>query len=132
MEEINMRIASQNSAEFSSQQSVTSKKSASEANVKIETATKATVVESNSIQVTDADKDSVKEKLTAAVETLNEVLETTNKASKFVLHEGLNKYFVQLVDSKTEEVIKEIPPQKLLDAFYEMQKMAGMIVDEKI
>ena len=127
-----MRIASQNSAEFSSQQSVTSKKSASEANVKIETATKATVVESNSIQVTDADKDSVKEKLTAAVETLNEVLETTNKASKFVLHEGLNKYFVQLVDSKTEEVIKEIPPQKLLDAFYEMQKMAGMIVDEKI
>lgn len=130
-----MRIASQNSADLTSQKNITPQKIASEAtaaDVKTETATKETIVESKSIQVTDAEKENVKEKLTAAVDTMNEVLETTNKASKFVLHEGLNKYFVRLVDSKTEEVIKEIPPQKLLDAFYEMQKMAGMIVDEKI
>lgn len=73
-----------------------------------------------------------KEDLTQAVETMNELLETTQKASKFVFHEGLDKYYVKLVDSKTEEVIKEIPPERLLDAFYEMQKLAGMIVDEKI
>jgi flagellar protein FlaG len=29
-------------------------------------------------------------------------------------------------------VIREIPPKKLLDAFYSMQKFLGMIVDEKI
>ena len=40
--------------------------------------------------------------------------------------------FLQLVDTQTEEVVKEIPPKKLLDAFYEMQKLLGMIVDEKI
>lgn len=130
-----MRIASQQSADLTNQKNITPQKIASEAtatNVKPETAAKETIVEPKSIQITDTDKENVKEKLTAAVETMNEVLETTNKASKFVLHEGLNKYFVRLVDSKTEEVIKEIPPQKLLDAFYEMQKMAGMIVDEKI
>jgi flagellar protein FlaG len=55
-----------------------------------------------------------------------------NHDSKFVMHEGLDRYYVQVVDSKTKEVIREVPPRKLLDAFYTMQKVLGMIVDEKI
>lgn len=86
----------------------------------------------NTSQETFTDKEALKEKLLPAIDTMNELLESTEKTSKFVLHEGLEKYYVRLVDAKTEEVIKEIPPQRLLDAFYEMQKMAGMIVDEKI
>ncbi|MFF5996796.1 flagellar protein FlaG [Lysinibacillus sp. KU-BSD001] len=77
-------------------------------------------------------KEYTKEQLENAVESINEFLQTEQKDSKFVFHEGLNRYFVRLVDSKTEEVIKEIPPERLLNAFYEMQKLVGMIVDEKI
>lgn len=73
-----------------------------------------------------------KEKLQQAVETVNEFLQINHSSSKFVLHDGLERYFVQVVDAKTAEVVKEIPPKKLLDAFYEMQKLLGMIVDEKI
>lgn len=73
-----------------------------------------------------------KEKLQQAVESLNKFIGTDHTASKFVFHEGLDRYFVQVVDSDTEEVVKEIPPRKLLDAFYEMQKLVGMIVDKKI
>lgn len=73
-----------------------------------------------------------KEKLQNVVDTVNEFLQTNHNASKFVLHDGLDRYFVQVVDIQTEEVVKEIPPKKLLDAFYEMQKLLGMIVDEKI
>ncbi|MEG0260041.1 MAG: flagellar protein FlaG [Lysinibacillus sp.] len=73
-----------------------------------------------------------KEKLQQAVDTVNEFLQVNHSSSKFVFHEGLDKYFVQVVNAQTEEVIKEIPPRKLLDAFYEMQKLLGMIVDEKI
>lgn len=73
-----------------------------------------------------------KEKLSQAVDSLNEFLDISYKSSKFILHEGLDRYYIQLVDKETEEVIKEIPPKKLLDAFYEMQKLVGMIVDEKI
>lgn len=72
------------------------------------------------------------EKLQQAVDTVNEFLQVNHSASKFVLHEGLDRYFVQVVDVETEEVVKEIPPRKLLDAFYEMQKLLGMVVDEKI
>ncbi|MBG9692382.1 flagellar protein FlaG [Lysinibacillus fusiformis] len=73
-----------------------------------------------------------KEKLQHAVDTVNEFLQINHNASKFVLHDGLDRYFVQVVDTQTEEVVKEIPPKKLLDAYYEMQKLLGMIVDEKI
>lgn len=84
-------------------------------------------------QISEEQKDVVsKEKLEEAVSSINEFLNTQNKASKFVFHEGLDKYYVQLVDSETDEVIKEIPPERLLNAFYEMKKLAGMIVDEKI
>jgi len=72
-----------------------------------------------------------REKLDQAVDSLNEILEINNKQLKFVYHDGLKEYYVQLVDSSTEEVVKEIPSKKLLDAFYEMQKLVGMIVDEK-
>ena len=54
-------------------------------------------------------KDSVsKEKLEEAVKSINEFLNTQQKASKFVFHEGLDQYYVQLIDAETEEVIKPL------------------------
>lgn len=73
-----------------------------------------------------------KEKVQKAVDALNDFMTLQNHSSKFVMHEGLERYFVQVVDSKTDEVIREVPPRKLLDAYYTMQKFLGMIVDEKI
>ncbi|WP_404427569.1 flagellar protein FlaG [Ureibacillus chungkukjangi] len=94
----------------------------------------------NEILVTDEkeyknnknEQDFSKEKLQQAVDSINEFFEVTHSELKFVFHEGLEKYFVQLVNSDTEEVVKEIPSKKLLDVFYEMQKLIGIIVDEKI
>lgn len=73
-----------------------------------------------------------KAKVQEAVTKMNKMLDVNNSTSKFMYHEGLERYYVTVVDRRTEEVMKEIPPKKLLDAFYEMQKMLGMIVDEKI
>ncbi|UUV25153.1 MULTISPECIES: flagellar protein FlaG [Lysinibacillus] len=77
-------------------------------------------------------EESTKKVLQQAISTMNDMLETNHSASKFMFHEGLERYYVTIVDRDTEEVIKEIPPKRLLDAFYEMQKMLGIIVDEKI
>ncbi|KOP77734.1 flagellar protein FlaG [Lysinibacillus sp. FJAT-14745] len=73
-----------------------------------------------------------KAKVRDVVDKMNEMLEVTHSASKFMYHEGLERYYVTVINEDTNEVIKEIPPKKLLDAFYEMQKLLGMIVDEKI
>lgn len=73
-----------------------------------------------------------KEKVQEIVEKMNKILEINNSFAKFVYHEGLDQYYLTVVNRDTEEVVKEIPPKRLLDAYYEMQKMFGMIVDEKI
>lgn len=78
------------------------------------------------------DSEETKKKVQDAVSALNEFLEVNYSTSKFFYHEGLDRYYVSVVDKETQEIVKEIPPRKLLDAFYEMQKMVGMIVDEKI
>lgn len=67
-----------------------------------------------------------------AIDKLNEFMEVHNNNLKFVYHDGLKEYYVKVVDSKTDEVIREIPSKQVLDAYYEMQKIIGNIVDEKI
>jgi len=73
-----------------------------------------------------------KEKLEQAIDSLNEFFTINNSELKFVFHEGLDTYYAQLVNSETDELIREIPSKKVLDVFYEMQKLVGMIVDKKI
>ena len=89
-----------------------------------------TIKEAVSLQLDNSDE--TKKKVQEAVAKMNEMLEINNNSSKFIYHEDLERYYVTVVDSQTEEVVKEIPPKRLLDAFYEMQKLFGMIVDEKI
>ncbi|MGG2109452.1 flagellar protein FlaG [Lysinibacillus pakistanensis] len=84
------------------------------------------------IPTSGEEQEVTKEKLQKAVDVVNEFLEINHSSSKFVYHDGLERYYVTIVNRDTDEVVKEIPPKKLLDAFYEMQKMVGMIVDEKI
>ena len=96
-----------------------------------------TVTEATSAQAAEglAKTEANKDKLQRAVESLNEFMEDhmpKPMSSKFRFHEGLERYYVQVVDLNTDEVLKEVPPEKLLNAFYEMQKMVRMIVDEKI
>ena len=38
---------------------------------------------------------------------------------------------VKIIDTKTEEVIKELPPEKLLDMVASMMVRAGLIVDKR-
>lgn len=94
------------------------------------TARKETVAIEPMMQLKNVDE--TKAKVQEAVDKMNEMLEVNNSTSKFMFHEGLERYYVTVVNRDTEEVVKEIPPKKLLDAFYEMQKMLGMVVDEKI
>lgn len=128
-----MRIASQSNIDLSTTQT-TKSFTPSPAQAETEVAKEAVQPTTDTViaPFSSLDKQSMKEKLEPAMDAVNELLNSTHKAAKFVLHEGLDKYFVRLVDAETEEVIKEIPPESLLNAFYELQKMAGMIVDEKI
>jgi flagellar protein FlaG len=73
-----------------------------------------------------------KEMIVNKVEGMNEFLEPTSTNVKFQLHEKLDIYYVQVIDSKTNEVLKEIPNKKFLDMYASMAELAGLMVDEKL
>ena len=129
-----MRIAAQGqSTDVGTATSSTFSKKASFEESAVTTSKSQLVTQSQGEKISTTEGQEIsKEKLQSVVDTVNEFLQINHNASKFVLHDGLDRYFVQVVDTQTEEVVKEIPPKKLLDAFYEMQKLLGMIVDEKI
>lgn len=82
-------------------------------------------------EMTDEKGQPTKQAYQTAVNKMNEFMEYSHKDSKFVFHDGLEKYYVEIVDSKSDKVVKEIPPKELLDAYYEMQKLIGKMFDTK-
>lgn len=67
--------------------------------------------------------------LRKAFEELNK--KSLNFESEFGIHEKTNRITVKIVDKKTKEVIKELPPEKTLDMIAKVWEMAGLVVDEK-
>lgn len=83
-------------------------------NVSMETISKSKIEKSNN---TGEEQEISKDILQQAVDVVNEFLEINHSSSKFVYHEGLERYYVTIVNRDTDEVVKEIPPKRLLDAF---------------
>ncbi|MFD2655539.1 flagellar protein FlaG [Gracilibacillus thailandensis] len=73
-----------------------------------------------------------KDQLQSMVDGLNSFLEPSNTSIRYELHDKLDRYYVTIVDRDTEEVVKEIPPKKMLDVYASMAELMGFIVDEKI
>ena len=85
--------------------------------------------EKNISEMTDEHGKPTEQAYQTAVNKLNEFMEHTQRNSKFIFHSDLERYYVEVVDAQSQEVIKEVPPKELLDAYYEMQKLAGKIFD---
>ncbi|RSL29970.1 flagellar biosynthesis protein FlaG [Salibacterium salarium] len=72
------------------------------------------------------------EELQKQADGVNEMLEATHTNLKFNVHDKLDQVFVQVLERGTEEVIREIPPEKFLDVKASMLEQAGLLVDEKV
>jgi flagellar protein FlaG len=67
-----------------------------------------------------------------ALSNMNKLLEGSKTSLRFKLHEGLNEYYVEIIDEKTNEIVKEVPPKKLLDIYSAMNELWGILFDEKV
>lgn len=72
------------------------------------------------------------DKVKKMTESLNDFLETTSTKLRYQFHEKLEKYYVTLVDSETEQVVREIPNKKLMDMYASMLEFIGVLIDKKI
>ena len=66
-----------------------------------------------------------------AIEKANKVFEGVYRRFEFSIHEKTKEIMVKVIDSATDEVIREIPPEKILDMVATIWEMAGILVDER-
>lgn len=86
------------------------------------------LIESNVNGKTELDEDSLKK----AVEKLNSFLSDNNTYAEYKAHDKFNNaIMITIRDSKTKEVIKEVPPKKILDMVAKMCEMVGILIDKK-
>ncbi|MFZ5945232.1 MAG: flagellar protein FlaG [Bacillota bacterium] len=66
-----------------------------------------------------------------SIKAANRELQIYDKKLEFSIHEKTKEIVVKIVDTSTEEVLKEIPSQKILDMIANMMELAGLLVDER-
>ncbi|MBE3595181.1 MAG: flagellar protein FlaG [Candidatus Carbobacillus altaicus] len=95
--------------------------------------------EPSAIDLSVASKDAkhVAEKLSEhevkkVVDGMNVILEHSGSHLKYAYHDKLGEYYVEIVDDRTNEIIKEIPPKRWLDLVATMWEQLGWIIDKKI
>ena len=55
-----------------------------------------------------------------------------NVGLRFQVHEDTGKFVIRVIDERTNEVVREVPPENLLDLAAKMEEMMGMLYDETV
>ncbi len=85
-------------------------------------------------QISNYDKDNmpVSERVVIeAIQKANKAISGGNRRFEFSIHEKTNEIVVKVFDSDTNELIREIPNEKVLDMVAKICEMAGILVDER-
>lgn len=77
-------------------------------------------------------KENAHEKIQAEIQKINVDLGVVNKKLSYHKHEGSGQFYVQVLDSLTDEVIREIPSEDELNMIAKLRELAGLVVDKKI
>ena len=80
-----------------------------------------------------SDKEIAPEKIKSAVDDINKQIKSNLRHTQcsFKYHEDTNRISITVKDSETDEVIREIPPEKALDMLAKAWELAGLMVDER-
>ncbi len=68
-----------------------------------------------------------------AVDNLNDMMKDFSKDLKFHLFvDGTDFAYVEVINPETNEVVKEIPPEEMVEAMIKIHDAVGMILDKYI
>jgi flagellar protein FlaG len=78
-------------------------------------------------------KEVSKKELRNAVDKLNKFLEDNKTHAEYEYHDKLrNDLMIKIIDDKTGDVIREVPPKKILDMVAKMLEIVGVLIDKKV
>lgn len=70
------------------------------------------------------------EMIRRSVEEINKKI-MKNTECKFGIHEKTGRVTIKIVDKETNEVVREVPPEKTLEMIAKVWEFVGLLVDEK-
>jgi flagellar protein FlaG len=65
-------------------------------------------------------------------EKLSKVMEILNHSIRFAVDDDSDRMIVKIVNSETNEVIRQIPPKEVLQLMHRLDQMVGLMLDEKV
>lgn len=66
-----------------------------------------------------------------AIRKLNDTAEAMQLSLRFLMHEESERWMVQVVDVMEGEVIREMPPERVLNVVAQIQSLIGVLLDER-
>lgn len=88
-------------------------------------------VDQDLLPVKEAEAESDRDKLEAMSAEMTKFMQLANSDIQFQLHEETKKLIVQVVDTKTNTVLKEFPPHEFLDTIAKIREFVGFLLDKK-
>jgi flagellar protein FlaG len=76
-------------------------------------------------------KEERKELVKKSIVEMNAEFELKNYSIRFSIDDKLKEIVVKIVDTKTDEVIRQIPPDGVLRLRAHLQEMVGILLEEK-
>jgi flagellar protein FlaG len=70
------------------------------------------------------------EKLTGAISQLNGYLEETHRGLRFSIDDDSGRTIVRVIDTETDDVIRQIPSEEMLALIRHFNEITGSIFDE--
>lgn len=71
------------------------------------------------------------EELDEAIQKMNQAAEAFDVELRFSIHEGTERVMVEVVHKQSQEVVREIPPERILNMVAQIQNMIGLFVDSR-
>ena len=82
-------------------------------------------------QLQQQDEELTERIIREAVERANRALFGNDRKFEITIHEKTRDVMIKVVDTRTNETIREIPPKKIVDLVVRLCEMAGILFDEK-
>jgi flagellar protein FlaG len=71
-----------------------------------------------------------KEKLSKAIDVANNAFKEVNIGFKYSVNNKINREIVQVVNTQTGEVLRQFPPEEIINMLERMYDMLGILIDK--
>jgi len=90
-----------------------------------------TTTQDNGVKVNNQQKPLSPREIKRIISKINENVSRLNKDVKFSYNDTIKSLVVKVIDAKTGRVIREIPPQQVINLQKKLSEVVGIIFDSK-